>query len=737
MTVQGQRLQDMVEHSNIKQNLLDAEVLIIDEISLISTKALDQIEVLCCKIRKSDACFGKIQVIVCGDFRQLKPVPSTSSQDPGEFCFLAQSWKNASFHTIQLTEVQRQKDEEFVKAIHELSEGGEFLSEESIKLLTSLSRNIPVDRNVTTYLNARKFECEITNYDILYDELNGPLSTFRSKDNGDKKYLKSVQASKTVVLRVGCKVICIANILPPFIVNGSVGKVVAINDKNCEVTVDFEDFGNYTVSPITFKASNENGTTVATRSQIPLKLGYALTIHRAQGLNLESAVVNAQHTYQPGQLATAIGRVKSRDNIQLINFDPKNVPMQPEAVRNFYNGGFNVENVTQNVMQPVVDEEDFTDEENEDTDDTDDTDDDSSHEDNTEGDNNDGDSDDGDDGGTDTAIVDICAIQNKFKEKFLTEVVTQEHKDLKTEIENIEGKNLQAFLDKLWTKYQELGHELQIKDKRQNKDFSKFITISHKYLKSKTHLKNIAKLLQCSTFTSLQLSLARQYSLILQHKFIESLVPDASDAVASAVTQTASDASKAAIRYIGGMCFAKRRYKSIQAVLRNVTNVNQREMVRQNRLRVEMLESHIVPQDEIKSSTIAPETLATTLRKQNLRQGLTHITDQCFTFFEQFDACVGSYQNESYLKRYRSEIFKHVEDEIYDDDELFAVWCSLFPSCDNTFVLKELFVCTTKPYLHVRCKQYRKELVDKLRGGKSLEIRKAIFPRKSLRQKKS
>lgn len=130
------------EHFQVyRNNILTTDCLIIDEISMVSSKLFTQIEYLCRKVLNSDIIFGGIQVIAVGDFFQLPPVPDALKNDPGDFCFKSDMFKQLFRHKFILSEVIRQHQPDFIKAINEVSRGE--LSQDTFDLLTRLKRPLP------------------------------------------------------------------------------------------------------------------------------------------------------------------------------------------------------------------------------------------------------------------------------------------------------------------------------------------------------------------------------------------------------------------------------------------------------------------------------------------------------------------------------------------------------------------------------------------------------------------
>ena len=307
-----------------------ADVLVIDEISMISCKVWSQLEFVCRKIRQNDFVFGTLQVVVAGDFRQLKPVPNCLYKDPGDFCFQSPAWKDTMKHIVTLDKVMRQDEPNFIKAIHDLSNGD--LSRETDMFLATLSRPLP-DNCQPTYLYARNYETSMKCHDILFD-LEGPQQTYRAVDAGDSNQLRRLNVPKNLVLKRTCHVMLTVN-LSNRLVNGSKGTVTEMHDGSC--TVDFAGAGKCVIKPYTFSVfSQDTFKNVASRTQLPLQLCYAITIHKAQGMTLDSVVVNAEHATHSGQLATALGRAKNSKSVQLKHFDKTLIPKQPQPVIDFY-----------------------------------------------------------------------------------------------------------------------------------------------------------------------------------------------------------------------------------------------------------------------------------------------------------------------------------------------------------------------------------------------------------------
>ncbi|KAL3861919.1 hypothetical protein ACJMK2_007931 [Sinanodonta woodiana] len=273
-----------------KQNILKADSLIIDEISMLSLKHFEQIEYVCRTIKHKDLYFGGIQVIASGDFFQLPPVPDPLTSDSGEYYEL-----------------------DFIKAINDVSKGE--IPEDTKNLILRLQRPLPPGDDPIR-LCGRNFDCDIFNACKLM-EMDGVSKCYQSIDEDVNKLCSKMCVPKLLHLKIGCPVMLVKNISSA-LVNGLQGKVVAMKEDS--VTVDFEnDLVQLGRETFTVYSSIEK-TIVATRHQIPLILSFSITIHKAQGLTLDRVEVDASNIFSPGQLGVAMGRARNKKGLRDYQF---------------------------------------------------------------------------------------------------------------------------------------------------------------------------------------------------------------------------------------------------------------------------------------------------------------------------------------------------------------------------------------------------------------------------------
>ncbi|WAR02412.1 PIF1-like protein [Mya arenaria] len=290
-----------VYDSGLEVGVKCIETLIIDECSMISSRTFSSLcEIM--SLKNNDYLFGGVQLILCGDFLQLPPIKDILYNDDGSFCFENELFDQLLPHRIQLKQVIRQTDSDFIKAIHEVSLGQD-LSMKTLNLCKSLSRNHLDNNAEATMLYATNDKVDDYNrYKIL--EYEGDLVQYVAEDSGDTKRLARLTVSKTLWLKVGIPVTLLRN-LSSQLVNG----LRVYNPK-----------------------LNKN---IAVRRQYPVRPAFALTVHKAQGMTLDRVKIDCRGIFQPGQLGVAMSRVKDIERLRITQFSPKVCVPQPQKITDF------------------------------------------------------------------------------------------------------------------------------------------------------------------------------------------------------------------------------------------------------------------------------------------------------------------------------------------------------------------------------------------------------------------
>ena len=326
------------------------DVLVIDEVSMMSRKIFDILDLIGKKMRKTNKPFGGIQLVFSGDFYQLPPIGTDDSSSA--FCFESDNWASTFQETIELKTIFRQTDQTYSTILNQIREGVLYKSGVD-KLNEHLNKRVPADAPFKpTILMSRRKDVDAINYaemDKLGDESKmvytlkkvildkwTKKSTEKQDEMEHKTLVNNIIADSEVVLKKGAQVMCISNIDMDSqhpIVNGSQGIVinfvdglpmVKFNGGSCPRIMGYHTW------------VSESNTCIAVM-QIPLVLAWAITIHKSQGCTLDMAQIDVgSGIFECGQTYVALSRVKSLDGLFLTAFDPYKIKVN-KKVQTFYN----------------------------------------------------------------------------------------------------------------------------------------------------------------------------------------------------------------------------------------------------------------------------------------------------------------------------------------------------------------------------------------------------------------
>lgn len=313
--------------------------LIIDEISMVDGLFFEKIEAIARHIRRNDRPFGGIQLILCGDFLQLPPVikredsknPQGNSQ---RFCFQSSAWEKCIERVYELKEVHRQSDSEFVRILNHLRIG--HVDDEITKRLMSTSKQkIEGNGILATQLCSHTNDANSINESKL-ENLEGEKVLFKAEDSDatmSKQLDGLVQAPSQLYLKINAQVMLLKNInIAAGLVNGARGVVIRI-DRGVP-TVRFKNNQEYVCKHEKWMIKTATGGNV-TRRQVPLKLAWAFSIHKSQGLTLDCVEMSLSKVFEAGQAYVALSRAKSLDSVRILDFDAKQVWANPQVLQ-FY-----------------------------------------------------------------------------------------------------------------------------------------------------------------------------------------------------------------------------------------------------------------------------------------------------------------------------------------------------------------------------------------------------------------
>ncbi|XP_034979174.1 ATP-dependent DNA helicase PIF1 [Zootoca vivipara] len=326
---------ELAQRPGIRQQWLNSRHLIIDEISMVEGDFFDKLEAVARAVRKCEDPFGGIQLIICGDFLQLPPV-SKSSEQP-RFCFQAKSWRKCIHLNMELTEVRRQTDRDFISLLHTVRLGR--CTEEVTRQLTlTATHRVEKDGILATRLCTHKDDVELTNARRL-DELPGERRTFKAVDS-DPVLVKTLDAqcpvSSIIELKQGAQVMLTKNLdVSQGLVNGARGVVIGFETEGKGLPKVRFLCGVTNVVGLERWVLKGPAGTYLSRQQLPLKLAWAISIHKSQGMSLDCVEISLARVFEFGQAYVALSRARSLAGLRVLDFDPKVVRANPYVLQ-FY-----------------------------------------------------------------------------------------------------------------------------------------------------------------------------------------------------------------------------------------------------------------------------------------------------------------------------------------------------------------------------------------------------------------
>lgn len=314
-----------------KKMIKEADILVIDEISMLHDYRLDMIDQICRHVRKTDAPFGGLQVILCGDFFQLPPVNRNASR-PGGFVVRSTAWDELEPVICYLQEQHRQDDTTFLEILNAMR-AGDVRRRHAEALLERVDAELPSHHEVT--------ELHTVNVDV--DAMNSrKLAALTTKEHrytvstaGAANFVETLKRSclavEDLVLKEGALVMFIKNNPEQKTVNGSLGTVVDFEPGTDYPIVKLLSGREIIVEPDIWEL-RDGDKKRASLAQIPLRLAWAITVHKSQGMTLDAAKIDLRKAFVEGMGYVALSRVKSLQTLSLVGINRMALQISSEAL---------------------------------------------------------------------------------------------------------------------------------------------------------------------------------------------------------------------------------------------------------------------------------------------------------------------------------------------------------------------------------------------------------------------
>lgn len=321
-------INSLLEKKHLQTRFSQLKILIIDEISMVSPEIFTSIDKILQAFKSNTLPFGGVQTILSGDFFQLPPISRVPSDK--RFAWQSPSWKALNLKTCYLEEKFRQDDNVLINILDEIRSGS--VSSNSYNILnTRFHKDLDIDFTPTK-LYTHNIDVDRINIQEL-NKINNPSFTFKYKSEGTAKNIEKIFKSSLVLEKINLKkdavVMFIKNNHDLGYVNGTTGTIVDFDKETKLPIVKTSDGSLIKISLEEWTMENESANVVAKVLQVPLKLAWAITIHKSQGMTLDSAEIDLSKTFEVGQGYVALSRIKNINGLRLMGLNAKALLVDP------------------------------------------------------------------------------------------------------------------------------------------------------------------------------------------------------------------------------------------------------------------------------------------------------------------------------------------------------------------------------------------------------------------------
>src|SRR5665213_425120 len=319
-------IERILTKSSLKKRMAEAKVLIIDEVSMLDGRLLDSVDAITRAFKDKSKPFGGLQVVLSGDLFQLPPV--TRSGEPF-FVFNSDAWKSMGLKICYLEEQHRQEDYTLLGILNAIRSNS--VDESHFLDLTERIKPAPSGEDIIKLYthNAHVDDINESELNKLQTEAKTYQMTSRGRQNAVESLINRCLAPEELVLKIGSEVMFVANNQAKQFYNGTLGKVVKFNSNGMPVIKTKHGF--IVAAEHTWK-TEDGDKTIAEITQLPLRLAWAITIHKSQGMSLDAAEIDLSKSFEPGMGYVALSRVRSIEGLYIKGINNIAMMVNPQII---------------------------------------------------------------------------------------------------------------------------------------------------------------------------------------------------------------------------------------------------------------------------------------------------------------------------------------------------------------------------------------------------------------------
>jgi len=352
-TLEKRDLDKIAKNSHAVARIQKAHVLIIDEVSMLSPQTVDMVDAVCRRVRENGEPFGGLQVVFVGDFFQLPPVQKSHGQETAQQSFLHESsgssapalfgqagrfayesgaWQRAAPQVCYLSEQYRQDDDTFLTVLSSIRNNT--FGEGELAQVSQRSVAVEDAPESVPKLYAHNMDVDAVNTRKLAT-LGGHARRYTMMGEGTPRLVETLMkgclSPQSLLLKTGAAVMCTKNNPREGYVNGSLGVVKGFDPATNYPVVTLASGRDVQIGPADWIVE-DNNKPLAQITQLPLRLAWAITVHKSQGMSLDAAVMDLSRVFEYGQGYVALSRVRRLSGLYLLGFNTRSFEVHPDIL---------------------------------------------------------------------------------------------------------------------------------------------------------------------------------------------------------------------------------------------------------------------------------------------------------------------------------------------------------------------------------------------------------------------